>query len=130
MQLIIGYPLNNLLQNDIVMFYYSGHGFRYPNDASDYPRMWLKTGSDENVETNNLRIEEDVYDHIIKMGAGVNIVLSDCCNTTAAGDNGNFNNATVPVRQRVAHKKQSVMHLMMTMITVINFLYPVIHYLY
>ena len=99
-------PAQQLTESDIVVFYYSGHGFRYQNDVSDYPRMWLKTANDKNVETNNLRIEEDVYDHIIKMGAGVNIILSDCCNTTAAGDNANFDNATVPVRARVTHKKQ------------------------
>ena len=92
--------------DDIVVFYYSGHGFRYPNDASDYPRMWLKASTDQNVETNNLRLEEDIYDRIIKLGAGVNIVLSDCCNTTAAGDNANFDNVTVPARERVAHKRQ------------------------
>lgn len=93
-------------QNDIVIFYYSGHGFRYPDDESEYPRMWLKTASDKNTKTTNLRMEEDVYDRIIKMGAGVNIVLSDCCNTTDAGDNVDFDNVTVPAPQRVAHKRE------------------------
>lgn len=93
-------------KNDIVVFYYSGHGFRYPNDPSDYPRMWLKTASDKNTQTTNLRIEEDVYDRIIKMGAGVNIILSDCCNTTDAGDIADFDNVTVPTYQRVQHKRE------------------------
>ncbi len=91
-------------QNDIVVFYYSGHGFRYENDASDYPRMWLKTTNDTDVDANNLKVE-DVYNRIVQMGAGVNIILSDCCNTTAAGDNGNFDDAAVPVREHVAHKR-------------------------
>ena len=26
-------------------------------------------------------MEEDIYDRIVKMGAGLNIVLSDCCNS-------------------------------------------------
>jgi len=104
--------INNWLQTqapsrtDIVVFYYSGHGFRYPTDASEYPRMWLKTQEDQNVETTNLRMKEDIYDRIIKMGAGVNIVLSDCCNTTVAGDNANFDNVMVTARERVAHKRQ------------------------
>ncbi len=68
-------------RDDIVVFYFSGHGFRFPNDASPYPRMWLKTSSDQNVETTNLRMEEDIYYQIVKMGAGVNIILSDCCNS-------------------------------------------------
>ncbi len=104
--------INNWLQTqapartDIVVFYYSGHGFRFPADAGDYPRMWLKTGEDQNVETTNLRMKEDIYDRIIKIGAGVNIVLSDCCNTTAAGDNADFDNVLVTARERVVHKKQ------------------------
>ncbi len=91
--------------DDIVVFYYSGHGFRYQNDAGSYPRMWLKTASDKNVEANNLRIEEDVYNRIIKMGAGFNLVLADCCNTTAAGDNADFDNVMVPTRKREVHKR-------------------------
>ncbi len=93
-------------REDIVVFYYSGHGFRYPADASEYPRMWLKTAQDKNPKTTNLRMEEDIYDRIIKMGAGVNIILSDCCNTTDAGDNADFDNVIVPTRQRVAHKRK------------------------
>lgn len=85
---------------DIVVFYYSGHGFRYPTDASRFPRMWLKTGDDKDVEKNNLSIEEDVYNHIIKMGAGFNLVLTDCCNTTITNGNVNFDNVMVPTRKR------------------------------
>ena len=87
-------------EDDIVIFYYSGHGFRYPADAGNYPRMWLKNAADQNVETASLRIEEDVYDRIIKMGAGVNIVISDCCNSTVAGANTNFDNVTVTSHKR------------------------------
>ena len=50
-------------------------------------------------------MEEDIYDRIVTMGAGVNIVLSDCCNTTVAGDNAEFNEANVPIRNRIHHKK-------------------------
>jgi Caspase domain len=66
---------------DIVVFYYSGHGFRLEGDASVYPRMWLKTSTDEKIETTSLSLEEDIFNRIVKMGAGVNIVLSDCCNS-------------------------------------------------
>lgn len=90
--------------NDIVVFYYSGHGFRFAGDANEYPRMWLKTASDQNVETNNLQVE-DVYNRIVKLGGGINLVISDCCNTTSAGESGNFDNAAVPVRIRVKHTK-------------------------
>ena len=66
---------------DVVIFYYSGHGFRFSNDVSVYPRMWLKTTQDRQVETTNLSLEADIFDPLVKMGAGVNIVLSDCCNS-------------------------------------------------
>ncbi len=93
-------------RDDIVVFYYSGHGFRYPTDASEYPRMWLKTSSDKDPKTNNLRMEEDIYNRITKMGAGVNIILSDCCNTTDAGDIANFDAVTVPTIKREKHKRE------------------------
>jgi Caspase domain len=74
-------PSFNLNEKDIVVFYYSGHGFRLPEDKSVYPRMWLKTASNKDIEPNSLRMEEDIYDRIVTMGAGVNIVISDCCNS-------------------------------------------------
>ncbi len=92
-------------KEDVVVFYYSGHGFRYPDDASPYPRMWLKTITDQSVDKNNLRMEEDIYNRIIKMGAGFNLVLSDCCNTTDADDGANYDNIAVPARKRVVHKR-------------------------
>ncbi|CAN5413111.1 hypothetical protein BH10BAC2_BH10BAC2_42310 [soil metagenome] len=64
---------------DIVVFYYSGHGFRYSYDVSNYPRISLRTSPDQSIDLNNLSIEE-VYNRIVKKGARVNIILSDCCN--------------------------------------------------
>lgn len=65
---------------DIVVFYYSGHGFRYSDDTSRYPRMSLRTDSKTQKRSEyNLRVEE-IYQTIVKRGARVNIILSDCCN--------------------------------------------------
>jgi len=64
---------------DIVVFYFSGHGFRYSNDTSKYPRMSLRANQQMDRGKNNLNVEE-VYTKIIKKGAKVNIVFSDCCN--------------------------------------------------
>ena len=94
-------------KTDMVVFYYSGHGFRYPNDASNYPRMWLKHGTDKDIATNNLQIKEDIYDRIVKMGAGFNLIISDCCNNTVAGDNANFDNVMVTTRKRETRKRDS-----------------------
>ena len=64
---------------DMVVFYYSGHGFRYTNETSDYPRISLRTSKTQDLDKNNLSIE-DVYNRILKKSARVTIVLSDCCN--------------------------------------------------
>ena len=98
-------PGKQLTQNDIVIFYYSGHGFRLQSDTSQYPRMWLKTPNDKDVNTNNLRIEEDVYNRIVKLGAGMNVVLSDCCNNTFGSDNANYDNIVVKASARTTHKR-------------------------
>ncbi|MES2890887.1 MAG: caspase family protein [Bacteroidota bacterium] len=90
---------------DVVVFYYSGHGFRYPDDKSEYPRMWLKTSEDRNTETASLSMEEDIFNRIVTMGAGVNLVLSDCCNTSVAGDNALFDQAKVQTRKRTTRKR-------------------------
>ena len=64
---------------DIVVFYYSGHGFRYSNDTSQYPRMSLRTNFNLKLDSNNLGLEA-VYKRILKKKARVNIVMADCCN--------------------------------------------------
>ncbi|HOZ84979.1 MAG TPA: caspase family protein [Niabella sp.] len=64
---------------DIIVFYYSGHGFRYARDNSPYPRLSLRTNPDQDINKNNLAME-DVYKQILKLKARVNLVLADCCN--------------------------------------------------
>lgn len=75
----ISKPKLNPSPIDIVIFYYSGHGFRYNDDTSRYPRISLRTSPKMARSKNNLGIEE-IYQQIVKLGARVNIVLSDCCN--------------------------------------------------
>lgn len=82
--------------DDIVIFYYSGHGFRIPEkSALKYPNMklknyktlrtdfrdslsFLKADRQANI-TNSMNMEE-VYNAIVKKGARFNLVISDCCN--------------------------------------------------
>jgi len=74
--------INNWLKpapDDIVVFYYTGHGFRYSLDISQYPRMSFRINGAGILAQNNLAVE-DVYNRILKKGARVNIVLTDCCN--------------------------------------------------
>jgi hypothetical protein len=64
---------------DIVVFYYSGHGFRYSNDASLYPRMSFRTKPHADLAKNNLSLEA-VYKVLLRKKARVTLVLADCCN--------------------------------------------------
>lgn len=66
-------------QNDIVIFYYSGHGYKDPNNGRQFPNMILSNKSFENVEANSVNIE-DVFNNIKNKGARFNLVFSDCCN--------------------------------------------------
>jgi len=66
---------------DIVVFYFSGHGFRVPGDKSKYPRMSFRTAKNKaNKEIGDNIPLEDVYKRINALKPRVNLVLGDCCN--------------------------------------------------
>jgi hypothetical protein len=73
-------------EDDIVIFYYTGHGFRKANDNRTYPYLDFraKPGDNYNVQSMNL---EDIYQAIRKKGAKFNLVLSDCCNNFPGSTN-------------------------------------------
>jgi hypothetical protein len=81
--------------NDIVIFYYSGHGFRLPENSRRFPNLklknfrndrrsfrdsisWIKKERQDNI-TYSLNIE-DIFNSIKAKKARFNLVLSDCCN--------------------------------------------------
>lgn len=67
--------------NDIVVFYYTGHGFRKAEDNRDYPFIDLRPKDDRTYRVNSLNIE-DIFNTIRNKpkAARLNLVLSDCCN--------------------------------------------------
>lgn len=69
----------NAAKNDIIVFLYSGHGFRFDDDTDAYPRMYL--AYDEDVNANNYLGVTDVYNLLVKKNARLTIVLTDCCNS-------------------------------------------------
>ena len=73
--------INNLKlsPNDIVIFVYSGHGFRYGDDTDAFPRFYLVRNR-QNPDTNNLQAAQ-VYNMLKSKGAGLNITIVDSCNT-------------------------------------------------
>lgn len=66
--------------NDIVLFLYSGHGFRFDNQQDQYPMMALTTDDYQSLDGNYVALT-DVYNEICSKNARLNIVLSDCCNS-------------------------------------------------
>ncbi len=66
---------------DIVIFHYSGHGFRLPGDKSLYSRMSFRTAENrkKNEVGDNMALE-DVYNKIKALNPKVCLVSGDCCN--------------------------------------------------
>ncbi len=68
--------------NDIVIFYYSGHGFNSMKEGKLFPYMDLRESPGEfpTPGINAVNVE-DVYKQIKMKGARLNLVISDCCNS-------------------------------------------------
>ena len=69
----------NPSDNDVVVFVYTGHGFRFKNQPDVYPCLDLSSSAYDNAEENYMALS-DVFNIIVKKSARLNIVLSDCCN--------------------------------------------------
>jgi hypothetical protein len=71
---------------DIVVFYYSGHGFRKDKDNRRFPYIDLRANPQEdyNIATKNM---EDIFEEIQKKPGRLKLVLSDCCNTLVTATN-------------------------------------------
>ncbi len=88
--------LSKVTPQDIFVFYFSGHGFRFADDTSRFPRMKLWPWNEDKdrvwqgdslkrnfVKENSLTLDE-VYNAIKNKKNGVarlNLIISDCCNT-------------------------------------------------
>lgn len=73
--------------NDIVVFYYSGHGFRLPNLNRPYPFLDLRSDvktQDYKKHTVNI---EDIFLSLKNKPSRFTLVLSDCCNSVPEGPN-------------------------------------------
>lgn len=65
--------------NDIIVFYYFGHGFRYSNDVSRYPTCFVgKNGIDQPQDA--AWPLTDIYQILIQKKARLTLVLAECCN--------------------------------------------------
>ena len=68
-------------ENDVVVFVYTGHGFRFKDQDDRYPCIDLTSSAYDDIEQNYMALS-DIYREITDKDARLNIVLSDCCNST------------------------------------------------
>jgi len=67
--------------NDVVLFVYRGHGFRWKDQTNDWPRMDLRPSSYDNINENTSMNLSEVYSTLKDKGARLNLILADCCNS-------------------------------------------------
>ena len=67
--------------NDIVVFYYSGHGFSNAKDTYRFPYLDLRDKVSQQYGGVYALNIDDIYRKIKAKGARLNLVLSDCCNS-------------------------------------------------
>lgn len=68
-------------KNDVVLFYYSGHGFRWSNQTDKYPQLDMRYSEYTPLSDNTSLALSDVSKVISAKGGRLNIILSDCCNS-------------------------------------------------
>lgn len=66
-------------KDDIVVFYYSGHGYNNTAEKNQFPYLDLRAKNFQPLKENAVNIE-DIYNSIKQKGARLNLVFSDCCN--------------------------------------------------
>lgn len=68
--------------DDIVIFYYSGHGYSNDQQSSQlYPQFDLRQSRFDDIYVATLNVS-DVYNRIKAKNARLNIIISDCCNSS------------------------------------------------
>lgn len=75
--------LNNFTcgTNDIIVFVYRGHGFRWDNQTDIYPMMDLRTNGYAVAISKNTSLGlSEVYTTLKNKGARLSLILADCCN--------------------------------------------------
>ena len=67
--------------NDIVIFYYSGHGYSNEQNATQaYPQFDLRQSRFDDITVATLNAS-DVYSRIKAKNARLNLIFTDCCNS-------------------------------------------------
>lgn len=81
-------------KNDVIVFVYTGHGFRFDDQTDYFPNMDIAPTSYDNPLENYVPASE-VYKALTSKGARLNIVLTDCCNSKIGTTTPIINNNTL-----------------------------------
>ena len=68
--------------NDIVIFVYRGHGFRWNDQQGAWPQLDMRSSPYTRIGDNTALDLDYVFKTIKGKGGRLNIVLGDCCNST------------------------------------------------
>ncbi|MCQ2975029.1 MAG: caspase family protein [Bacteroidales bacterium] len=92
--------VNNLSagSNDIIVFVYSGHGFRFDDDTDEYPEMHLTYGD---VSGNTYLGVSEVFNKLTQKGARLTICFTDCCNSEIGAKRAQVRSASLLSRSSV-----------------------------
>jgi hypothetical protein len=77
-------------KTEVILFYYSGHGYRTDDMKGLWPRMFFPAKK-ETILT------EEIISRLQSLGARLIIILLDCCNNPAV-----FKSGTEPLHQKMA----------------------------
>ncbi|MBS1750700.1 MAG: caspase family protein [Bacteroidetes bacterium] len=72
---------------DMVVFYYSGHGFANIKDSYTFPFLDLRDKAFQTYGGQYTLNMEEIYKRIKAKGARLNLILSDCCNADPSQSN-------------------------------------------
>ena len=67
--------------NDIIVFYYSGHGFRWNDQTDKFPQLDMRYSDYTPLSNSTALPLSDVSKALTTKGARLNLILSDCCNS-------------------------------------------------
>ncbi|HYG51319.1 MAG TPA: hypothetical protein VD905_10475, partial [Flavobacteriales bacterium] len=97
-------------KNDIILFVYTGHGFRWSDQTDQYPQMDLRYNSYQRVSKETCMGLSEVYDQMRQKGARLTVTFGDCCNSDI-GVNARTVNAFPSQRSNPNFKDQKLQKL-------------------
>lgn len=80
--------------DDVVFFFYSGHGMRAVNEKTNFPEMCLFVNNENRISDSQYYPLYDVYTRIKKKNPRLTIVMGDLCNSLKKNFYRNDNNAS------------------------------------